>query len=304
MTGKKNRKALAKGQTKKTGSKKAALYTGGNSFITYLNEIKKIPLLNKEEEIKTARLAVQGNKAARDLLVNSNLRFVVMIAKKFQGRGLPMDDLVAEGNMGILNALNYFDPDKGCRFITYAVWWIQQAINKAIYDKGRMIRLPSNKSKELTRIEKTKQILENGEYCDNGPEIKKIAAFLNISPEKTERLLNINQGVSSLDEFVYNNSDLLTLKDSIEDNFYISPIEHTINKALKDDIDKALEGLEKREAEILRCRYGLGEKKTMTLKEIGARYNLTRERVRQIEARAIRQLQQSPHYRELKSYIA
>ena len=303
MTGKKNRKTPAKGQTKKSGSKKA-VSNAGSPFLTYLNDIKSIPILSKEEELETASLAALGNKAAKDKLVNSNLRFVVMIAKKFQGRGLALEDLVAEGNIGILHALKHFDPSKGCRFITYAVWWIQQAISKAIYDKGRMIRLPSNKSKELTRIEKTKQILENGDYSENGPEIKEIADFLNISPEKTEGLLKINHGVSSLDELVYSNSDLLTLKDSIEDSFSTSPVEHTINKALKDDINKALEGLEKREAEIIRCRYGLGEKKTMTLKEIGARYNLTRERVRQIEARAIRQLQQSPYCLGLKSYIA
>ena len=268
-----------------------------------MKEINKIPLLNKDEEAKIAKLAAEGDREARECLVNSNLRFVVLIAKKYQGKGLALEDLISEGNVGILNAIKYFDAEKNCRFITYAVWWVRQSIMKALHDKGRMIRLPSNKSKALIKIEKTRDILQNEAGNNNDPEIMEIAKYLKMSPEKVNDLVQIGQSPVSLDDSASINNDTSTIIDYIEDNNNTAPDENAINSVLKDDLDKALESLEERDADIIRCRYGLGESKTMTLKEIGARFNLTRERVRQIESRALRQLKSAANG-NLKSYTA
>ena len=296
MTEKKSKKAKINGEEKNSER---------SIFHTYLKEINKIPLLSKDEEVKIAKLAAQGNKAARDRLANANLRFVIMIAKKYQGKGLALEDLVSEGNLGMLTALKNFDADKGCRFITYAVWWIRQAIVKAIHDKGRIIRLPCNRSKELARIEKTRLTLQNETNSKNDPEIPEIAALLNMSTEKTAELMHMGQNIISLDDSAFRNEDIdVTMKDCIEDNVSESPIDHAMNCALKDDLDKALDDLEKRDADIIRCHYGLGDTGKMTLKEIGERYNLTRERVRQIETRALRQLKHSSASKSLQNYTA
>ena len=277
-----------------------------NSLFLYFQEINRIPLMTKEEEEKTARLAARGNKAAKEKLVNSNLRFVIMIAKKYQGKGLPLEDLIGEGNLGLLNAVKNFDVDKGYRFITYAVWWIRQAIIKAIHEKGRMIRLPSNKNKELSKIEKTRQEIQNEPGWKTDPEILEIASVLNMSPEKVEDIINISQEVVSLDEPVAKYESTLSIKDMIEDEHqqHRSPVEHALNSILRDEVEEALNSLGERAAEVLRGRFGLGDSGNMTLKELGDRYNMSRERVRQIEKRALMQLQHSSHYKKLESYIA
>ena len=275
-----------------------------NPLLTYLQEINRIPLLNKDEEEKLGRLAAEGNRLARERLVNANLRFVVMIAKKYQGRGLSLEDLIGEGNLGLLNAVEHFDVEKGYRFITYAVWWIRQSIIKGINEKGRMIRLPSNKTNELNKIEKTKEAVQNQPGWRNDPEIREIAEFLEINPQKAKDLMHISQEVVSLDDPTTNNGNLLTLKDYVEDVSSKSPVEHAVNSILKSELETAIDCLEEREADIIRCRYGLGNAGFLTLKEIGARYDLSRERVRQIEKRALRQLKNISQNKKLKSYIA
>jgi len=275
-----------------------------NTLLLYLQEINRIPLLSKDEEEKTARLAASGNKAAREKLVNSNLRFVIMVAKKYQGKGLPLEDLISEGNVGLLKAVKHFDAEKGYRFITYAVWWIRQAIIKAIHEKGRMIRLPSNKTSELTKIEKTRQVFQNEPGWKQDSEIQKVAIFLDISPEKTAELLQINQEVISLDDPVSHDGYPMTIKDFIEDEYCKSPVESAANNILKEELDTVLDSLEERAAEVIRCRFGLGDSGPLTLKEVGLRYNLSRERVRQIEKRALVQLLHSSRSHKLESFIA
>jgi len=275
-----------------------------NTLLLYLQEINRIPLLSKDEETEMAKLAAQGDKAARERLVTSNLRFVIMIAKKYQNKGLPLQDLISEGNIGLLNAVNHFDVEKGYRFITYAVWWIRQSIIKAIHEKGRMIRLPTNKTKELTNIEKARQVIQNEPNWNHETEIRETALFLDMSPEKAEKLMQIHQEVLSLEDPISKHGQSFTIKDFIEDEYHNSPVEHTTNKVLKDKLETVLNGLEKRSAEVLRSRFGLGDTGSLTLKEVGERYNLSRERVRQIEKRALTQLQRASCHHNLDSYIA
>ena len=243
----------------------------------YLRELHRIPLLSKEEELETAKLASTGNKAATEKLVTSNLRFVIMVAKKYQGNGLPLQDMISEGNMGLLNAVKHFDAEKGYRFITYAVWWVRQAIIKAIHEKGRMIRLPSHKSRELARAEKNQDSNQTNMYIND---------------------------VLSLDEPLSHDSSSATIKDFIPDDFENSPLENAANNILKEEVEAILNTLEERSAEVLRCRYGLGGMPPMTLREVGDRYQLSRERVRQIENRAISQLELSSKEHKLDGYIA
>ena len=275
-----------------------------NPFGTYLKEINSIPILTKEEEERVARLAKQGDKAARDKLINSNLRFVVMIAKKFQGKGLGLDDLVSEGHVGIINAINHYDVDRGFRFITYAVWWIKQAIVSAIHEKSRLIRLPSNKSKVLSRAEREKQLLHRENMELNTWEIEEIAEALNLCERKAASLIMMSQKHVSLDDLGSTNSDYIPMKDNLEDTNLVLPDEMAINSMMKEDLNKALTNLSERDAEIIRCRYGIGSNKNMTLKEIGERYNLTRERIRQIENRILGQLRHSSNWKNLEGYTA
>ena len=275
-----------------------------NILRTYLNEINRIPLLRKEEEEKVAALAVMGNQAAREKLINANLRFVIMIAKKYQGKGLPLEDLINEGNIGLMSAIKHFDVEKGYRFITYAVWWIRQAIIKAIHEKSRMIRLPLNKTTQLAKFEKTRETISSKHSVKEDEEIREAAVFLDMSQERANDLAAIGHDVLSLDDPATTFDSALTIKDCIEDDYTASPVEHAVNRVLRDDLEKVLGGLNKRAAEVIRCRYGLGDSCPLTLKEIGDRYNLSRERVRQIEKRALIHIQRSPGLGKLDSYIA
>ena len=275
-----------------------------NTLLLYMQEINRFPLLSKTEEEKLAKLVAKGDKAAREKIVNSNLRFVIMVAKKYQGKGLPLEDLISEGNIGLLKAVEHFDPKKGYRLITYAVWWIRQTIIKAIHEKGRMIRLPCNKSSDLTKIEKTRETFQNESGWKQESQTQKIAMFLDMSTEKTTQLLRMNQEVLSLDEPVSYEGYPLTIKDFIEDEYRNSPVEVAANSILKEELEAGLDNLEERAAEVIRCRYGLGDSGPLTLKEVSLRYNLSRERVRQIEKRALGQLLHSVNSNKLESYIA
>ena len=281
----------------KTKTKKEGL---DNNLALYLKEINGIPLLSREEEEKIARAAAEGSKAARDKLVNANLRFVVNVAKKYQGFGLPLDDLISEGNTGLLNAVDRFDVDKGCRLISYAVWWIRQSIMSAICEKARMIRLPSNRSAELIKIKKAQKLLKT-QFSSN-EEIMEIAEFLNMEKAHITDLINISSEILSLDNPVSKDRDSL-LKDFIEDSQYNAPENDAEHSFLETDIENVLDTLNKNEANIIRHHYGLGCK-AMSLKEIGSMYNLSKERIRQIEAKAISRLQNPLRNKKLHAYVA
>ncbi len=281
-----------------TGSKK----DDENILSMYLKEINKIPLLTREEEDKYARAAAKGDKAAKDKLINANLRFVVNVAKKYQNQGLPLSDLISEGNIGLMNAIERFDVDKGYHFISYAVWWIRQAILKAICEKSRMIRLPLNRANELVQIEKARKQIQ-GEKGEEA-EMRKIAKVLNMDEDHVADLVNISRDLISLETPVYAEKDSSLLGDFVEDTGYKQPEDEVIEKTLKDDINAILTTLTEKEAEIVQFRFGLNGRNPLSLKEIGDRYNLTKERIRQIEKKAIKRLQHPKRSQYLESYIA
>jgi RNA polymerase primary sigma factor len=273
-----------------------------NILSLYLKEINKIPLLNREEEDNAARAAAAGNKAAQDKLVKANLRFVVNVAKKYQGQGLPLSDLISEGNIGLLNAIERYDVDKGYHFISYAVWWIRQSILKAICEKSRMIRLPLNRANELVQIEKARKLVHEGNSGD--AEIKEIARLLDMGPAHVADIINISRDLVSLESPVYTDKDSSLLGDFIEDEGYQSPDQYVVDNALHQDIEAILGTLNQKEADIIRYRYGLGDSAPMSLKEIGDRFNLTKERIRQIEKKALKRLQHPSRKRFLENYVA
>ena len=279
--------------------KKSGVKNTENTLATYLQEINRISLLSREEEKTYARDAAQGCIAARNMLVNANLRFVVNVAKNYQGHGMPLEDLISEGNIGLINAIERYDVDKGYHFISYAVWWIRQAILKAIYEKSRMIRLPLNRVNELVQIEKARNYVQEGES-----EIKEIARLLDMDAEHVEELLSISRDMISLENPLYDEKDSSTIGDFIEAVNYPSPDAQAMDSALQNDIETLLDKLDNKEAEVIRFRFGLGNKKPLSLKEIGARFNLTKERIRQIEKSALRRLQHPSSRMMLEHYVA
>jgi RNA polymerase primary sigma factor len=290
-------------KTKPKTNVNRAVNADENVLSIYLKEINRIPLLSKEEEYRTAQAAATGDKRAQDKLVNANLRFVVNVAKKYQGQGLPLSDLISEGNIGLLNAIERYDVNKGYHFISYAVWWIRQAILKAICEKSRMIRLPLNRANELVQIEKARKIVQDGHNTDT--EINEIARLLDMDADHVADLVNISRDLVSLENPVYAaDKDSSILGDFIEDENYRSPDEHAVDRALHDDIEAVLGTLNQKEADIIRFRFGLGDTIPMSLKEIGDRFNLTKERIRQIEKKALKRLQHPSRQRILENYVA
>lgn len=272
-----------------------------NVLSIYLKEINKIPLLTREEEDAIARAAAQGDKAARDKLAAANLRFVVNVAKKYQNQGIPLSDLISEGNIGLLHAIERYDVNKGYHFISYAVWWIRQAILKAICEKSRMIRLPLNRANELVQIEKARRTMEG---TSSDEEIQEIARILDMDASHVADLINISREMVSLESPVYTDKDASSIGDFLEDTTYKAPEEQAIENALKEDIDAVLATLTQKEAEVIRYRFGLNGYAPMSLKEIGDRFNLTKERIRQIEKKALKRLQHPSRRQYLESYVA
>ena len=273
-----------------------------NVLSIYLKEINRVPLLSREEEDRYARLAAQGDQAAKDMLVKGNLRFVVNVAKKYQNQGLPLADLISEGNIGLINAIERYDVDKGYHFISYAVWWIRQAILKAVCEKSRMIRLPLNRANELVQIEKARKYVNAG-LSEDG-EIGEIARMLDMDPAHVADLVNVSRDLVSLDTPVFDERDSIVLGDFIENDAYGTPDENVIEQGLKDDINAVLLTLTEKEREVVQYRFGLNGRRAMSLKEIGDRFKLTKERIRQIEKNALKRLSEPTRSEALVGYVA
>jgi RNA polymerase primary sigma factor len=269
----------------------------------YFREIDRIPLLSREEEDKIARAAVQGDIVARNRLINGNLRFVVTVAKKYQGHGLPLEDLINEGNIGLMSAVEKFDIDRGYHFISYAVWWIRQSILKALYEKSRFIRLPVNQTNDLIHIEKAKKKLDD--YSNTENQIQEIAQMLNVKENYVSDIMTISREVVSLEKMVDTDSGTaFSLEDYVVDNRYDAPDQAMMKKSLVDNIEEMLAMLDNKEAEIIRLHFGLGKFPPMSLQEIGEQFNLTKERIRQIEAKALLRLQRLGRKAKLDAYVA
>jgi RNA polymerase primary sigma factor len=273
-----------------------------NILSTYLKEINAIPLLTRAEEYEYAVAAAAGDGKAKDKLVKANLRFVVNVAKKYQNQGMPLMDLISEGNIGLMNAVERFDATKGYHFISYAVWWIRQAILKAICEKSRMIRLPLNRANELVQIDKARKVVMNNRTEE--AELTEIAGLLNMSQEHVRDIVNISRDMVSLDSPVSIDRDASSVGDFLEDDQYEQPEDYVIETNLREDIDGVLSTLTPKEAEVIRYRFGLNGYKAMSLKEIGDLFNLTKERIRQIEKKAIRRLQHPSRMGRLEAYVA
>ena len=272
-----------------------------NTVAIYLKEINRIPLLSREDEEKYAALAAQGDKNAREILIKSNLRFVVNVAKKFKNKGLPMADLINEGNIGLINAIEKYDVSRGFHFISYAVWWIRQSILKAIGEKSKMIRLPLNRFGELVQIDKARKVMY--EALGREPDAGEIAEHLNMDRRDVAELLSISREYVSLDAPVKTGTrDASLVGDFVEDKTVPQPEEAVVNESLRTEVSKLLEKLPEKEAAILKQRYGLGGEKPKSLKEIGDLFHLTKERIRQIEKRAILRLKAMPMAQELQAY--
>jgi len=274
-----------------------------NILSMYLNEINKIPLLTREEENDLAAKAKAGDKAAREKIATANLRFVVNIAKKYRHSGMDMADLISEGNVGLLTAIDKFDSSKGCHFISYAVWWIRQSILKAIYEKKDAIRLPLNRVNELVKIKSVKKSLSS--RITEEEEIRAIAQELGMDSDVVRDLLNISREMVSLDASVQGNgSEDSVFGDYIEDTRYESPEDRSLKNAMKREVGDVLGTLKPKEANILKMRYGLDGKKPMSLKEVGDACCLTKERIRQIEKNAIERVRVPASMRKLQAYVA
>lgn len=274
-----------------------------NILAMYLKEINKIPLLSHEEELELAAKAQAGDTEAKNRLVKANLRFVVNVAKKYRNHGLDLTDLISEGNIGLLTAVDKFDPSKGYHFISYAVWWIRQTILKSICEKSRAIRLPLNRANELVQIEHARKIVGSKKFEQQ--EFEEIGSMLNMDAGHVRDMINISRDMLSLDaEINDEGSNRTKVADFIEDNTYNKPEDAAIEKSLHEDISTVVNTLRPNEAKVIRLRYGLNGTKPMSLKEVGEECALTKERIRQIEKHAIIRLQHPTRMRRLEAYVA
>ena len=266
----------------------------------YLREIGKIPLLTYDQELDLAKKILQGDEAAKQKLAESNLRLVVSIAKKYVGRGMLFLDLIQEGNMGLIKAVEKFDYTKGYKFSTYATWWIRQAITRAIADQARTIRIPVHMVETINRLIRTsRQLLQqNGRE----PTPEEIAKEMDVSVERVLEIQKIAQDPVSLETPIGEEDDS-HLGDFIQDEDSPSPQEAASYTMLREQLDEVMSTLTPREAKVLRLRFGLDDGKARTLEEVGREFQVTRERIRQIEAKALRKLRHPSRSKKLKEYI-
>lgn len=272
-----------------------------DSVRLYLREIGKIPLLTAEEELALAQRVVKGDKLAKDQMAEANMRLVVSIAKRYVGRGLDLLDLIQEGNTGLLRAVEKFDPDRGFKFSTYATWWIRQAITRAIADQARTIRIPVHMVETINKLLRTQRRLT--QELNREPTNEEIAAAMEMEVDKVEHIMKIKQDISSLDASVRDDEEDSVLGDFIEDEDAKTPTESASEQLLKEQVRQILSSLTEREQKILKLRFGLEDGKSHTLEEVGQEFSVTRERIRQIEAKALAKLRKHKETRRLHEYL-
>ena len=273
--------------------------TADGSLDQYLKEISQYPLIDRDEEVRLAQGIRAGEDEALDKLVRSNLRFVVAVAKRYQNQGVHLSDLINEGNMGLIRAAHKFDETKGIKFISYAVWWIRQAILQALAEQSRIVRVPLNRAGALHRIGKRKSMLL--QELGREPTVDEIAKDMDLSHEEVERTLAISRSHLSLDAPMTPGEDNRLL-DYLPDQFAPGPDEETFENALTETVESALSSLKEREAKILRLYYGLDGDDPMTLEQIGSILGVTRERVRQIKEKALARLRHASRARFLETF--
>ena len=266
----------------------------------YLKEIGKISLLSLEEETSLSERIVNGDEEAKNILAESNLRLVVSIAKRYVGRGMLFLDLIQEGNIGLMKAVEKFDAEKGYKFSTYATWWIRQAITRAIADQARTIRVPVHMVETINKLSRCQRQLTL--ELNREPTDEEIAKKMNTTPDKIREVLKIAQDPVSLETPIGEEDDS-HLGDFVKDERSMSPEEYTIHEMLKDEISDVLLTLTEREEQVLRLRFGLDDGSCKTLEEVGQMFGVTRERIRQIEAKALRKLRHPSRSRKLKDFL-
>jgi len=271
-----------------------------DSVRMYLREIGRISLLTSEEEVDLAKRAEKGEVEAKDKLIEANLRLVVSIAKKFVGRGLQLLDLIQEGNFGLMKAVEKFDYRRGYKFSTYATWWIRQAITRAIADQARTIRIPVHMVETINKLTRTQRQLSQELQRDPTPE--EIAAEMGMEVEKVNHVLKISQNIISLETTVGEEEDS-HLSDFIPDEKNIAPDEAATHQLLREQLRDVIKSLYPREQKILKMRFGLEDGKSHTLEEVGREFGVTRERIRQIEAKALLKLRRNRESKKLKEYL-
>lgn len=272
-----------------------------DSVRLYLREIGKIPLLTAEQELTLAKKVVTGDKRAKDAMAEANMRLVVSIAKRYVGRGLDLLDLIQEGNTGLLRAVEKFDPERGFKFSTYATWWIRQAITRAIADQARTIRIPVHMVETINKLLRTQRRLT--QELNREPTNDEIAAAMEMDVDKVEHIMKIKQDISSLDASVRDDEEDSVLGDFIEDEDQKTPSESASEQLLKEQVRQILGTLTEREQKILKLRFGLEDGKSHTLEEVGQEFSVTRERIRQIEAKALAKLRKHKETRRLHEYL-
>ncbi|MED1205107.1 RNA polymerase sigma factor RpoD [Heyndrickxia acidicola] len=266
----------------------------------YLKEIGRVDLLSAKEEIELAKRIEQGDEEAKRRLAEANLRLVVSIAKRYVGRGMLFLDLIQEGNMGLIKAVEKFDYQKGYKFSTYATWWIRQAITRAIADQARTIRIPVHMVETINKLIRVqRQLLQD---LGREPSPEEIAEEMDLTPEKVREILKIAQEPVSLETPIGEEDDS-HLGDFIEDQDATSPSEHAAYELLKEQLEDVLDTLTDREENVLRLRFGLDDGRTRTLEEVGKVFGVTRERIRQIEAKALRKLRHPSRSKRLKDFL-
>ena len=266
----------------------------------YLKEIGNVPLLSTEEEIELAKRVEEGDEAAKKKLTEANLRLVVSIAKKYVGRGMPFLDLIQEGNIGLMKAVDKFDYSKGYKFSTYATWWIRQAITRGIADTGRTIRVPVHMVETINKtLRMTRTLLQE---LGREPTPEEVADRLNVPVSRVREVLKISRDPVSLDTPIGEEDDS-HLGDFIEDDSALSPADSAAFSMLREELNTALESLTDRERQVVELRFGLRDGRARTLEEVGREFNVTRERIRQIEAKALRKLRHPSRSKRLKDFL-